>query len=128
MAKNTATLQEVEAFLNEFKAKAKVFGIVYNMLKEENALTLMELEMSPNSRDEYILGLTPQDYYQGPDDNLDNPEEGDVWMFGIGIKRRRKVWPIYIKIYVTKRANIANYCISFHIAKFPMTFPYKTKL
>jgi hypothetical protein len=36
--------------------------------------------------------------------------------------------PIYIKIYITKVNGAPNYCISFHIAKFEMTFPYKTTL
>ena len=57
-------------------------------------------------------------------------EEGPVWMFGIGIKKRgkKKKLPIYIKIYITKTEGASNYCISFHVAKFEMLFPYKTEL
>ena len=123
MADNNATLKQVEAFLRAFHTKARIFGIVYNMDKEENQQTLFDL-------DEYILALKPEDYYQGPDKNDYDPEEGNVWMFGIGIKKRGrgKKIPIYIKIYITKINGAANYCISFHKAKFEMTFPYKATL
>ena len=130
MADNNATLEEVEAFLNEFQAKARVFGIIYNNDKEENFQTLLDLELRADERDNYIFALKPEDYYQGPDKNDYDSEEGNVWMFGIGIKkkRKRKIIPIYIKIYITKVNGAANYCISFHEAKYPMTFPYKHTL
>ncbi len=130
MAGNNASLEQVEAFLKEFQATARVFGIDYNLEKEENLQTLLDLELFADKRNEYILSLKPEDYYQGPDKNEYDPEEGDVWMFGIGIKKngRRKKIPIYIKIYITKEAGKANYCISFHKAKFPMTFPYKVTI
>ncbi len=130
MADNKATKEEVEAFLNEFKEKAKVFGIVYNDDKGENRQTLLDLELFGSKRDEYILNLRPEDYYQGPDENDYDKDEGPVWMFGIGIKKRgkKKKLPIYIKIYITKTEGASNYCISFHVAKFEMSFPFKTEL
>ena len=130
MAENNATLDEIETFLNEFKEKAKVFGIVYNIEKEENLQTLLELELFGSTRDRYIMSLRPEDYYQGPDENDYDKDEGNVWMFGIGIRKRgkKKKIPIYIKIYVTKEERAANYCISFHIARFEMKFPYKTQI
>ena len=80
MADNNATLEQVDAFLKEFQAKAKVFGIDYNIDKEENQQTLFDLEIPASKRDEYILSLKPEDYYQGPDVNDYDPEEGNVWM------------------------------------------------
>ena len=65
-ADNKATLEEIEAFLTEFKNKSKVFGIKYDLDKEENFKTLLELEMPGTRRDEYIYNLKPEDYYQGP--------------------------------------------------------------
>lgn len=91
MADNKATLDEVITFLNEFQQKAKVFGIIYNNDKEENMQTLFDLELPPNKRDEYILNLLPEDYYQGPSDNEYGAKEGPVWIFGIGIKKRVRV-------------------------------------
>ena len=128
MAENTASYDEVKAFLDEFKAKAKVFGIAYNIDKEENQQTLFDLELFGSKRDQYILNLQPEDYYQGPDVNDYDSKEGPVWMFGIGIKKKKKKIPIYIKIFITKAQNVANYCISFHIAKYQMSFPYKEEL
>ena len=80
MADNNATLEPVDAFLKEFQAKATVFGIDYNIDKEENQQTLFDLEIPASKRDEYILSLNPEDYYQGPDVNDYDPEEGNVWM------------------------------------------------
>lgn len=60
MAGNRATREEVEAFLNEFKEKAKVFGIVYNEDKGENRQTLLDLELFGSKRDQYILNLRPE--------------------------------------------------------------------
>lgn len=130
MADSNATYDEVKSFLEEFKVKARVFGIVYNIDKEENQQALFDLEMPAGKRDEYILNLNPEDYYQGPDTNDYDSEEGAVWMFGIGIRKhgRGKKIPIYIKIYITKAEGASNYCISFHVAKFPMSFPYKNEL
>lgn len=130
-ADNKATLEEIEAFLTEFKTKSRIFGVVYDMNKEENLNTLLELEMSPNERTRYLEKIEPADYYQGPGKNDYDAAEGDVWMFGIGIKKKRgkktKI-PIYIKIYITKVNGAPNFCISFHKAKFDMVFPYKQEL
>ena len=90
MADNKATLEQVEAFLKEFQVKARIFGIVYNVEKEENQQTLLDLELPAHKRDEYILSLKPIDYYQGPGENDYDPKEGRVWMFGIGIKKNGK--------------------------------------
>lgn len=51
MADNNATLEQVDAFLKEFQAKAKVFGINYNIDKEENQQTLFDLEIPASKRD-----------------------------------------------------------------------------
>ena len=123
-------LEEKEEFLTELKGTSKIFGIKYDIDKEENFRTLLELEMPGARRDEYIYNLKPEDYYQGPGINDYDPKEGMVWMFGIGIKKRgkKKKIPIYIKIYITKVNGAPNFCISFHEAKFDMVFPYKQEL
>lgn len=76
------------------------------------------------------MNLKVEDYFQGPGINDYDAEEGNVWMFGIGIKKKGKgkPIPIYIKIYITKVNGAPNFCISFHKAKGKMTFPYKTEL
>lgn len=128
-ADNKATKEEIEAFLSEFKAKSKVFDIAFNRKKEENLQFLLDFEMPPDDRKKYIMNLKVEDYFQGPGINDYDAEEGNVWMFGIGIKKRGKgkPIPIYIKIYITKVNGAPNFCISFHKAKRKMTFPYKTE-
>lgn len=119
MADNKAKKDEVEGFLKEFKERARFFGIVYVDGKPENVSTLAELEISGKQRDEFVLALEAEDYYQGPDKN-DYPGQNDVWMFGKEIKGKE----VYIKIYIGK-TNLSNVCISFHIAKSKITYPLK---
>lgn len=130
MSRSDATLSQVEKFLSEFKMKSRIFGIVYNMDKNENRQTMIDLELFGDKRDKVIYNLNARDYYQGPESNINNPNEGNVWMFGVGVyeRNKRKKIPIYIKIYITVLQGEPNYCISFHRAKFKMIFPYKTEL
>ena len=87
MKNSQATIEEVDAFLKEFKERAKLFGIVYVDSKPNNVDTLNELEITPKERDSYVLSLIAEDYSQGPDAN-DYPGQNDVWVFGKFIKRK----------------------------------------
>lgn len=69
MKNSQATIEEVDAFLKEFKERAKLFGIVYVDGKPNNVDTLNQLEITPKERDNYVLSLTAEDYSQGPDTN-----------------------------------------------------------
>lgn len=129
MAPNNATYEEVEAFLKEFKKKAIYLPIpiVYYDDRGKNKQALLDLEITASKRDEYVLHLTPEDYCQGPDKNKLNSSWNDVWMFGIYIKKKstKELLPVYIKIFITNIANGPNFCISFHIAADPLSFPLK---
>lgn len=122
MKNSQATIEEVDAFLKEFKERAKLFGIVYVDGKPNNVDTLNQLEITPKDRDNYVLSLTAEDYSQGPDTN-DYPGQNDVWVFGKFVKRKE----LYIKIYINAFMNQPNVCISFHIAKYPMSYSLKKK-
>lgn len=122
MADNKATRNDVERFLREFKEKAGFWGIVYVDSKPDNLSTLAALEITGKQRDEYVLALEVEDYYQGPDKN-DFSGQNDVWMFGKDIKGKE----VYIKIYIGK-TNLPNVCISFHIAKNKITYPLKENI
>ena len=128
MSETFASIEEIEAFLKEFKEKAKVFGITYNIEKEENIQTLLDLELPGKARDRYIINLKAEDYCKGPEPNDYDHDDGPVWIFGVGIKRKGKGQkiPIYIKIYISRA--FGTFCISFHIAKYELHFPYKTTL
>lgn len=121
MEERVATYCEIESFLEEFKTKANVFGIVYVDTKPNNIDTLAELEITPDDRDNYVKSLKPENYCKGPLAN-DYPNQNDVWVFGKIIKYRE----IYIKIYIGKM-NLPCVCISFHTAKYRLTYPLNNK-
>lgn len=120
MDNNNATKDEVIAFLGEFKERARIFGIKYVDEKPNNIDTLTALEITAKERDSYIFSLIPEDYSQGPDKN-DYPGQNDVWVFGKLIKYKE----VYIKIFINVIQNQPNICISFHIAKYSMSYPLK---
>lgn len=120
MKNSQATKKEVDAFLKEFKERAKLFDIVYVDSKPNNVDTLTALDITHKDRDKYVLSLEPEDYCQGPDKN-DYPGQNDVWVFGKQINGHE----VYIKVFINAKFNRPNVCISFHIAKFSLTYPLK---
>ena len=108
---------EVEAFLESFKQKTKIWGLVVSDTREVNSRALEELELSPKKREEIITKLTISDYCQGP---KKANYGSDVWIFGV--KHRQK--EIYIKLSLGA-SNSSTLCISFHIADYHMKYPFK---
>lgn len=79
-----------------------------------------DLEISPAIRKETILSLIRvEDYSQGP---LDEKMHGilPMWIFGKQLKNKE----VYIKISMG-RENSKVVCISFHVAEYPMNYPFK---
>ena len=79
----------------------------------------MDLEISPIKRKEIIEKLTFEDYSEGP---LEEKMRGilPMWVFGKEIKGNE----VYIKISMgTANSNVI--CISFHLAEYPMNYPFK---
>ena len=59
-------------------------------------------------------------YCKGPEADRDRP--GELWFFGKVIQDKG----IYIKLKIADADGIKiAKCISFHIAEYPMSFPYK---
>lgn len=114
-----ASKQEVEKFLKELKVKTKVFGILFLDERGKNQQTLHDLEISPAKRKEIIANLRSEDYSEGP---LEEKMRGilPLWVFGKEVKQKE----VYIKISMGLENNSAV-CISFHIAEYPMNYPYK---
>jgi hypothetical protein len=111
--------QEVDHFLNDFKTKLNIWGIVFFDGRIKNTDTLAKLEISPNQRRKLISELKLVNYSEGPiadQQSLGN----ELWVFGKIIKAKE----IYIKISIGK-PNKQTICISFHIAEFPMKYPYR---
>lgn len=103
-----ATANEIEAFLQDFKQKMKIWGIVFRDDRPGNVQTLLDLEISSVYREKIISQITTADYSKGPvKDELNNGP--DLWVF----KKEVKGFKIYIKITLGF-CNNKVICISFH--------------
>ena len=116
----SVNIKEVEAFLQDFKMKKKIWGVLF-LAREKNFNTLSTLEISGKYREDILESLTVSDYVEGP-----MPEEWhgskEMWVFGKVVKSV----PIYIKITLGTSGDQAI-CISFHIAEYPLSYPLESK-
>jgi len=116
-----ATQQEVKQFLQEFKIKMDIYGILFRdeRVSKKNTKALLSLDILPNTRKEIVLNLVEEDYYQGP---LDDVLFGisSLWVFGKEFKGKE----LYIKISLGTENNKVI-CISFHEAEYSITYPFK---
>ena len=84
--KNTITNKDVETFLADLNIKMSVFGIIFRDDRGKNMQTLLDLEITPKTREDIIKTLTPDDYIDGPiPDTLHH--YGERWIFGKDVKR-----------------------------------------
>ena len=111
----------VTQFLEDFKVKMRIRDIIFMDDRAKNTKALLLLEISPGERKKVIEGLLLEDYSEGP--LADKQFLGnDLWVFGKVVKLHE----IYIKIslgFPNKRAI----CVSFHVAGYPMNYPFKSK-
>ena len=114
-----ATLAEIQKFLNDFHQKVEIFDIIILNDREKNAKTQASLGLSPNAQREVIKEIQVQDYSEGPITNILNAW-GDLWVFGKDVNGQE----VYIKI-AYGMPNRQAICVSFHLAEFPMNYPYK---
>ena len=113
------TKENVEAFLNQFHQKLKVFSIIFRDDRGKNAQTLADLEITPKYRETVIKEIKAEDYSQGPIvDTLNSM--GEMWVFGKDVKGQE----VYIKISLG-HSNSQTICISFHIAEYKIKYPLK---
>lgn len=113
------TEYDVELFLNDFKVKMQFMGIFFLDDRLKNSKTLTILEIVPAKRKQILQDLTVEDYSEGPIEEIvfmGSP----LWVFG----KTFKGYEIYIKISMGQ-PNSNTLCISFHIAEFPMNYPFK---
>jgi hypothetical protein len=114
-----AAKEDVEKYLNELKVKISIYDIYFLDDRGKNQQALSDLEISPDDRKSIISKLTVKDYSDGP---LPERMRGilPMWIFGKEIKAKE----VYIKISMGAE-NDKAICISFHIAEFPMKYPFK---
>lgn len=109
----------VEHFLKEFKLKMKIWSVLFRDDRGKNFQALSKLEIRPIEREKILQSLMITDYSEGP---LEEKLYGgaDMWVFGKQIKNHE----VYIKISMGKPGSQVI-CISFHIAEFAMSYPFK---
>jgi len=111
--------KEVNEFLRDFKIKMKIWDVVFRDDRQLNIQTLLDLELRPIERKKILENLETIDFCEGP--QKDQQCGGrDMWIFGKDVKKKE----VYIKITMGRK-NTSVICISFHIAKHPMTYPLK---
>lgn len=114
-----ATTEEVHSFLQDFKVKLGIWGVVFRDDRGKNAQALLNLEITPVFREKILKELQVTDYYEGP--KRENLYGGaDMWVFGKTIKGQE----VYIKITLGF-SGAQVICISFHVAEHPMDYPFK---
>ena len=110
---------EVEQFLNQFKAKLKVFDVVY-INREKNTQALLDLEILSDDRRKTLENLEVRDYCEGPLEETMHDAKSNMWVFGKQIKGTE----VYIKITMGLQSRPVI-CISFHPAEHNLNYPFK---
>lgn len=112
-------VDDVKSFLEQFNIKAQVFGIIFRDDRPKNKKALLQLEITPLQREVIVKSLQVEDYVEGPViDELNKKNE--MWVFGKDVKGHE----VYIKITLGYE-NGQTICISFHIAEYPLVYPFK---
>ena len=114
-----ATIQEVTSFLKQFK-HVLLQGFTF-IPRKKNLDTVIYLGITIPYVKMIFSQLTYEDYISGPEKDRDRPSNM-IWEFGIHAQGK----DIYIKLSDDFSFNKAK-CISFHIADYPIKYPYKTK-
>lgn len=111
--------EDVHLFLDAFKVKLGIWGVVFRDGRPKNAQTLLDLELSVKDRKAVLEKLKVEDYAQGP---LEEKLYGgnDMWVFGVQVKGVE----LYIKISIGMQGQQVL-CISFHKAEAPIVYPFK---
>ncbi len=113
------TQLEIQSFLNDFKAKLGIWGVIFRDDRSKNTQALLDLDITRDERIAALAKLVIEDYCEGP---LEEKLYGgqDMWVFGKEIKNKE----LYIKIALgVNGAKVI--CISFHVAEHKMSYPLK---
>jgi len=112
---------DVKSFLGGFKAKMNVFGVLFFDARGKNTQAMLDLEITPSDREKVLKNLLPEDYVEGPKEDLVYGGS-NMWVFGKVLDNKE----IYIKISMGE-INRRVICISFHMAEYPLEYPFKQK-
>lgn len=109
--------EEITVFLKKFKPL--IVKELILVKRKENLATISSLGLTVPDVKGILSQLTYKDYVKGPEGDKDG-SGNMVWEFGIHIKGE----DIYIKLSDDFSFDRAK-CISFHIAMYPVQYPYK---
>ncbi|MDP8258761.1 MAG: hypothetical protein P9L90_05020 [Candidatus Aadella gelida] len=115
-----ATPQEINNFLHVFKFYADCPGC-FHLVDRKDLKNIATTGLTFAQAREVILQLTYIDYIKGPVVDMFY-KDYNVWEFG----QELEDIGIYIKLSDNFDHKMAK-CISFHIAKHSMTYPYNKK-
>lgn len=114
-----ATELEIQGFLDDFKAKLSIWGVIFRDDRGKNTQALLDLDITRDERIVLLKKIIVNDYSEGP---LEEKLNGghDMWVFGKEMKNKE----LYIKIALgINGAKVI--CISFHVAEHKMNYPFK---
>ncbi len=115
-----APQETVKIFLADFHDKMKIWDVLFRDDRGKNTQTLADLEIRPIDRKRILEALVVTDFSEGPlEERLYGGAE--MWVFGKAVKKRE----VYIKITLGFPGS-SVICISFHIAEYPMKYPFKS--
>jgi hypothetical protein len=110
--------REVAIFLNDIKDIIDYGSGLWVIPRQETQEDLIELGLTVRTQLEEILSLTVKDYCSGPEPDRDRP--GVVWTFGKEINGKN----VYIKLKIFSVHGTDHVkCLSFHIARQPLSHP-----
>lgn len=103
-----AAENEVNDFLQIFRLKFSIWGVIFRDDRSKNSQTLLDLDITTAYRDKILKELDFDDYYRGPIPDTLN-RAADMWVF----KKIIKGQDVYIKITLGF-VGTSVICISFH--------------
>lgn len=117
-----AEKEVVRRFLREFKQIATAGRGVDIVDRRKNMQSLAQLGLTKRNGIAVILGLSVEDYCDGP--KPDKGRQGEIWEFGRVMEGKE----VYIKLKIAQAGEVRlAKCLSFHIAEHPLCFPCKKK-
>jgi hypothetical protein len=114
--------EAIRRFLREFKQIATAGRGVDIVDRLKNMQSLAQLGLTKRNCFAVILGLSVEDYCDGP--RPDKGRSGEIWEFGQVIGGEE----VYIKLKIAQVGEVRlAKCLSFHIAEHPLCFPCREK-
>jgi hypothetical protein len=108
--------EKTQKFLLEFKEIASQNGIIL-IHRHDTLSTLEYLGLTKANLEEILLGLSIDEYCEGPEP--DHNGIGEIWVFG----KNMKGVEVYIKLKIINPGAVKG--ISFHIPKNPLNYRLK---